>query len=170
MRLALVQTLLEGRREAEALQEAQCAAKFALDEVVGGGCAAVSYLLGCCLLRLGERARGLTALEDAVAQTPPPLEQDLQWLLGPLHVWGERAAQQLLLVHSTAEKCKAAAVEVRDNLVLACSRIYNCILCTSDVHYLLSLSPTQLIGCSSMLVAHSQRRRRCTARPLSCWR
>lgn len=124
LRLALVQALLEGRREAEALLEARCVLKFATDEVLcasrdsrdegsGSGCAAVSYLLGCCLLRQGDRARGLTALEQALVAAAPD-RRGLQWLLSPLQAWGSRGAEQLLLVHNTSEKCKAAAVEVSE--------------------------------------------------------
>jgi hypothetical protein len=111
LRLALVQALLEGRREAEAMEEAKRLVKFEAAEVLpaaGDSCCVVSLLLGCCLLRLGMRAHGLTALENARSNTALPPE--LQWLC-PLQVWGKEAAERLLLVHNTSEKCKAAAVE-----------------------------------------------------------
>ena len=120
LRLALIQALLEGRREAEALEEAQRVAKFEADEVLSdshdSSSCVVSYLLGCCLLRLGERARGLSALERAqtlhATGTGTALLGPLRWL-SPMQQWGGRAADRLLLVHTTTEKRKAAAVEVR---------------------------------------------------------
>lgn len=81
--MGLVQSLLDGRREAEALEEARLlmsedpdkfninacfryAAKFhEITVSVEERSPAVSFLLGRCLLRLGHRAEGITALEVA---------------------------------------------------------------------------------------------------------
>jgi hypothetical protein len=111
LRLAVIQALLENRREAEALEEAKRLVKFEADEVLSDSCdscAVVSHLLGCCLLRSGMRAHGLTALENAKIVDLP---EQLHWL-SPLQVWGAKEAEKLMHVHNTSEKCKAAAVEL----------------------------------------------------------
>lgn len=111
LRLGLVQALLENRREAEALEEAKCVVKFETHEMPSDSTdsfAVVSYLLGCCLLRLGMRAHGLTALENAKIVELPV---ELQWL-APLQRWGSQEAEKLLNVHNTSERCKTAAVEL----------------------------------------------------------
>ena len=84
--------------------------KFEADTVLtdsSDSCAVVSYLLGCCLLRLGMRAPGLTALENAKIVSMP---YELQWL-SPIQEWGAREAKKLLEVHQASEKCKTAAIE-----------------------------------------------------------
>jgi tetratricopeptide (TPR) repeat protein len=118
LRLALVQTLLEDRREAEALQEARSAAKFELSEHIGlpgdKNSPAVNLLLSRCMLRLGHRADGVTVLEaaersgaagDACAACCP-----VAWL-APLWAWGAQEAARLLLAHRAAERCRMAAVD-----------------------------------------------------------
>lgn len=110
MRLGLIQALLMNRREAEALEEAKSVVKFEMHEMPSDdvdSCAIVSYLLGCCLLRLGMRAHGFSALENAKIVSLP---LELQWL-SPLQEWGASESEKLLHVHNTSERCKTAAVE-----------------------------------------------------------
>jgi len=126
LRLALVEALLESRREAEALEEARYAARFYEEIASTTACPAVTLLLGRCLLRLGMRAEGLSTLEDterlaAVSSTTTStttcttttagvVAAVADWL-HPIWAWGNREAEQLLRVHRAAEQCREAAVE-----------------------------------------------------------
>lgn len=123
LRIALVQALLEGRREAEALEQIRYAAKFYAEMQMSkliGDCPAVSLLLGVCLLRLGMRADGLSTLESVKQQQQKLQEEGAEgellarstadWLW-PLWLWGAKEAQLLLRVHHAAEQCREAAVE-----------------------------------------------------------
>lgn len=122
LRLALVQALLEGRHEADALAEARRAVQ--LDESKLSGCnwhrPAMLLLLGQCLLRQGMRAEGLETLERAEkvkASPSSPRSGDvgaaaglLDWLR-PLWEWGCDGVAQMLTAHRAAEKCRVAAVD-----------------------------------------------------------
>jgi tetratricopeptide (TPR) repeat protein len=114
LRLALVQALLESRREAEALEEARFAAKFEelrMQSTDSTRSPAVSFLLGRCLLRLGNRADGISALERAETHFADScIKTGCEWL-SPLWLWGRGEAARYLSVHRIAERCNAAAVE-----------------------------------------------------------
>lgn len=115
LRLALVQALLSCRREAEALEEAQRAAKFdesCTSKESATPCPAVSFLLAKCLLRLGRRADGLKALEQAESACGVVAGDAGRAWITPLWVWGKEEAAKLLLSSRTAEKCRVAAVDI----------------------------------------------------------
>lgn len=72
---------------------------------------AVSFLLGRCLLRLGMRADGLSALERAERKSPDAeLLCRPDWFR-PVSLWGRSQAERLLVAHRAAEKCSGAAVD-----------------------------------------------------------
>lgn len=122
LRLTLVMALLDGRREAEALEQAGICHKFYAHEMQKGygnqACPAVSLMLAKCQLRLGKRAEGLASLEEAEAascdlsptSTTTTTGNIPVWLHG-VWKWGHTEASRMLLAHRAAEKCRAAAVE-----------------------------------------------------------
>jgi hypothetical protein len=65
LRLGLIQCLLEGRRENEALEEARAC----VSEESTRNCPAALFLFARCQLRLGLHAEGLTSLEQIELST-----------------------------------------------------------------------------------------------------
>jgi tetratricopeptide (TPR) repeat protein len=113
LRLALVQVLLEGRREAEALEEAKKALAFQeaviKDSNKHSTAAAVNFLLSRCLLRAGERADGLSTLEK-IERSPPSTSESPEWIHA-LWQWGHKETQRFLLAHRSSEKYRVAALD-----------------------------------------------------------
>ncbi len=112
LRCALIQALLDDRREAEALEVARYAAKFEATSRMSFGnsmCPGVSLLLGRCLLRLGHRADGLAALE--MAEADPQAETCTPSWLYPVYLWGRAEAKRLMVSFRAAERCRQAAVD-----------------------------------------------------------
>ena len=111
LRLGLVQALLEGRRESEAIAEAKFALGFyavKYGEEAAGSCSPLAVLLGRCQLRLGLRAEGLTSVERASSAGRVSIRPS--WL-NPVALWAQQEASRLLIAHNAAERCKQAATD-----------------------------------------------------------
>lgn len=111
IRLGLIIALLDGRRESEAFSEAKDAlysqeVRKVTEKHVSP---AIYFLLGRCMMRLGQRAEGLTQLELAEAAAVDT-GKNVQWLK-PLYEWGRREAALMLRAHKGSERCRSVAVD-----------------------------------------------------------
>ena len=114
LRLALVQALLDVRREQEALDEAIRTQAFvcSLTNIPNKKCPACEFLLARCQLRRGQRNPGIMSLKEAVGTSSSSSAADSLGWLESLWSWGQTEANRFLEVHVAVERCRGTAVEI----------------------------------------------------------
>lgn len=111
LRLALVQILLDCRREQEALDEALRAQAFFSSFSCGKRSPCIEFLIARCQLRRGLRTEAVLNLEEAASVSEVSADDaNIGWLR-PIWKWGYIEAARFLEVHRSVERCRAAAVE-----------------------------------------------------------